>query len=424
MFMLGACMQTPKPQASARGSSATSRPTLDQLKSRADELLSLMASENYNTREEATRALRGLLKDCPDNRDELIAYIDNQYEESEDPEIHQRVEKTLEEYLKPWNCFTKQSTLKFYYPVISVNATTDNRLLVSARPKSDSELPEKVKELGIWDAEINKCSHILKGHESYVISATTSPDGKLIATGSADRTVRLWSLSNGECLRVLKGHKLPVSIVVFTPDGKLLASAGLDSSEENGADIRIWDVHSGKYLRTVENATNHALAMAFSPDGEILAGAGGWDGHTIRFWNPQTGECTMTLEGHQSYIQSLAFSPDGELLASTSGPFEDTVRIWDVESGECLQVLRGHEETVWTAAFSRDGRMLAAGDRDGIIRIWDPHTGKRLRVLSSGMRDVCSLAFAADSRRLISSYFDNEVIIWGIPEDEEEEESK
>ncbi|MFN7851658.1 MAG: WD40 repeat domain-containing protein, partial [Dolichospermum sp.] len=80
----------------------------------------------------------------------------------------------------------------------------------------------------------------LKGHESLVRSVGFSPDGKQLASGSGDKTIKIWDVTTGKVLNTLKGHEISVYSVGFSPDGQQLASGSGDTT------IKIWDVTTGK----------------------------------------------------------------------------------------------------------------------------------------------------------------------------------
>ena len=193
-----------------------------------------------------------------------------------------------------------------------------------------------------------------------ISSLAFAPDGRLLASGSLDKTIRLWDVATGQLVRTLEGHTNSVWSVAFSPDGRLLASAAEDQT------IRLWDVQTGQLLRILEGHTEEIWDVAFSPDGRLLA-SGSLD-NTIRLWDAASGQLVRTLEGHTNSVRSVAFSPDGRLLAS--GSDDSTVRLWDVQTGRLLRTLEGHTTRVNIVAFAPDGRLLASGSVDGTIRLW------------------------------------------------------
>jgi serine/threonine protein kinase len=106
---------------------------------------------------------------------------------------------------------------------------------------------------------------ILRGHVGTVRSVTFSPDGKMIASGSDDKTVKIWDAATGTILRSLRGHSGTVTSVFFSPDGKTLISSGKDKT------VRVWDAATGEALQRSPGVSCEGTPAAFSPDGKTLA---------------------------------------------------------------------------------------------------------------------------------------------------------
>ncbi len=196
--------------------------------------------------------------------------------------------------------------------------------------------------------------------EGWATGMVFSPDGRLLA-GAGGRVVGVLSLERGKMVYLLKGHEKDVNAVAFSPDGKILASGADDAT------VRLWRVSNGSLLRTLDKGEWIVLSLAFSPDGTLLAAGTGDD---ISLWRVADGSLVRTLKDERigrGGVESVAFSPDGTLLAASA---DSAILLWRVADGTLLQVLEGHQGAVHSLAFSPDGTLLASGSEDGTVRLW------------------------------------------------------
>ena len=260
----------------------------------------------------------------------------------------------------------------------------------------------------LWDAATGRpIRSPLTGHSGPVYSVAYGPDGKILASGGTDDTVRLWDAATGRLVgHPLTGHSGPVNSVAFSRDGKILASGSDDGT------ARLWDTATGRLVgHPLTGHSGPVTSVAFSPDGKTLA-SGGADG-TARLWDTATGRLVgHPLTGHSGPVTSVAFSPDGKTLAS--GGADGTARLWDTATGRLIgHPLTGHPGQVRSVAFSPDGKTLASGSTDGTIQIWELASGRPIGPSLAGHTGaVCSVAFSPDGRTLASGNADGTVRLW------------
>jgi WD40 repeat protein/energy-coupling factor transporter ATP-binding protein EcfA2 len=258
------------------------------------------------------------------------------------------------------------------------------------------------KTVKLWDPASHLELATLTGHAGSVVSLAFSPDGRTLATASTDSTVKLWDTTSHQELATLRGHNGDVTTVAFSPDGRTLATCSTDKT------VKLWDAASHQELATLTGHSEGVFSLAFSPDSKTLAT--GSDDKTVKLWDAASHKELATLKKHTGTIYSVAFSPDGRMLAS--GSQDRTVILWDAASRKQLATLRGHSDDVDAIAFSPDSRTLATSSDDRTMKLWDAASGRELATLSGHSSSVFTVAFSPDGKSLASGSDDKTVKLW------------
>lgn len=260
----------------------------------------------------------------------------------------------------------------------------------------------------LWDPATRRIIRVLEGHNEWVRGVTFSPDGRRLATGSDDSTVRLWDPASDQPPAVIPAHGR-VRGVAFSPDGHLLATGSSDRA------VRLWNPATRGIIHTLQghgDVVSHGdvvNGVAFSPDGSLLAS--GSSDHIVCLWAPASGQLITTLDTG-ARVFKVAFSPDGRLLASVGAAC--TVQLWDPADRKVINTLEGHTGFVNGVVFSRNGRQLATAGDDGAVRLWNPVTGQLIASLEGRTGPVLGVAFSPNTPQLVTSGNEGAVSMWDL----------
>jgi WD40 repeat protein len=221
-----------------------------------------------------------------------------------------------------------------------------------------------------------------------------SPDGRTVAAGTGVGDVVLWDAGTGRPVHAIGSHRGPVDAVTFSPDGTRLASSGADET------ICLWDVAAGRMLHRL---SGRARALAFAPDGRTLASAGAG----VRLWDADAGRPLARL-GSPAVARSVAFSPDGRLLAAAGD--DPVVRLWKVATRDETRPLPGHGAGVRAVSFAGN-RTLVTAALDGTVRVFDVPEARCLHVIPAGAAGA-AFACAPDGKTLAVAGPDHRIDLW------------
>lgn len=214
----------------------------------------------------------------------------------------------------------------------------------------------KVQNNRSSSSNLSMGSEIVFSQNGYMLATAQNVER---ATEETRFTVLLWDVPHRKIHYTLKGHTDKIKALAFTPNGKMLASGGEDRT------IRIWDVSTGTQMLNLPLGKTRALA--FSANGKILATTN--SPFVIHLWDIENSKQMLSLQGNNGTVEVLAFSPDSKILAS--GGRDGKIRFWDVTTKKQLSIVKGHTTDIKELIFSVDGKTLASGSSDGLVFLWD-----------------------------------------------------
>jgi WD40 repeat protein/transcriptional regulator with XRE-family HTH domain len=239
----------------------------------------------------------------------------------------------------------------------------------------------------------------LEGGNERVSSVCFSPNGKNLASASADGAVRIW-LVDGTLVLTFIAHKSKINKLCFSQDGQILATASDDKT------AKLWQL-DGTLIQTFKGHSDGVNRLCFSPDGQMLATAS--DDKTAKLWHIN-GILEKTFQGHSSWVSDVNFNHNGQMLATASA--DNTLKLWKLD-GTLIQTFKGHSDRVRELNFSPDGQTIASASADNTLKLWKLD-GTLIQTFEGHTHRVNSVNFSSNGQMLVSAADDNTVRVWKL----------
>lgn len=269
-------------------------------------------------------------------------------------------------------------------PIDIVTFSTDGQLAATATRVGDRP------GVLIRRVETGELIGTLLGHEAPITALAFNNNHTRLATGSADKTVRIWELADAKFPEILKygEHTAAVRAVAFSADGSQIFSAGDDLA------IRHWTAADGKLVRLLEGHTGAVTALSFVADTLASAAADG----TVRIWTFGNGQLTRTIE-QGSPIRQVALSTDRARFVAWSD--DKQIKLWQVSDGQSLGTLDAAAEGVGSLAFSPNNQVIVA-TVGAVVRTWEAASLGELQFFPEHGTATRGAMFLPDNKTIVS----------------------
>ena len=309
--------------------------------------------------------------------------------------------------------------------VRSLALSSDDRMLASACNGS----------LKIWNIRTQSCIRTLDC--GYALCATFLPGDKIVIVGNRNGELETFDIASSTLIDTVKAHEGPVWTLHVHPDGRSLATGSADKStkffnfevvqEEIPGTKRSTPRFKLAHTRTLKVADD-ILSLRFSPDSRLLALS--LLDNTVKVFFVDSLKLFLNLYGHKLPVLSMDISYDSKLIVTCSA--DKNVRLWGLDFGDCHRAFFAHQDSIMQVAFvphnqDGNGHHFFSASKDNIIKYWDGDKFEQIQKLEGHHGEIWALAVSRTGEFLVSASHDKSIRVWNQTDEQiflEEEREK
>jgi WD40 repeat protein len=247
------------------------------------------------------------------------------------------------------------------------------------------------QEVAIWDPITGEQRHKITGFAHMVVAIAFSPDGKLMGVTGGEPTVegeiKIFEVGTWKLITDIKnGHSDTVYGIAFSPEMKIPVPGTKDKFTTvhmiatGSADkfVKVWTIPDGKFVKSFEGHTHHVLDVGWMADGKLLASAGA--DNTVKVWDFDKGEQARTVNAHAKQVTRLLFIGKKAEFITCGG--DNQVKAFNATNGGQVRTYGpASTDFVYAIGSSTDGGVVASGGQDGVVRVYNGTNGQMTKTL-------------------------------------------
>ena len=303
--------------------------------------------------------------------------------------------------------------------------SSDDRMLASASNGA----------LKIWNVRTQSCIRTLEC--GYALCAAFLPGDKIVVVGNRNGELELFDISSSTLIDIVKAHEGPTWTLHVHPDGKSMATGSADKSvkffnfeviqEEIPGTKRSTPRFRLAHTRTLK-VTDDILSLRFSPDSRLIALA--LLDNTVKVFFVDSLKLFLNLYGHKLPVLNMDISFDSKLIVTCSA--DKNVRLWGLDFGDCHKAFFAHQDSIMQVAFvphnqDGNGHHFFSASKDRMIKYWDGDKFEQIQKLEGHQGEIWALAISRTGEFIVSASHDKSIRVWNQTDEQiflEEEREK